>query len=75
MRNANDHFDADEMSERLRDGSLKAVFHGAPEMLTLGSSCAATATWSHATRFQVIDGALEIVSLKINGGSEDESEA
>ena len=35
MRNADDRIDADEMSQRLRDGSLKAVFHGAPEMLTL----------------------------------------
>lgn len=35
MRNANDRIDADEMSKRLRDGSLKPVFHGAPEMLTL----------------------------------------
>jgi len=35
LRNANDRIDADEMSKRLRDGSLKEVFHGAPEMLTL----------------------------------------
>ena len=35
MRNANDRIDADEMSKRLHDGSLKPVFHGAPEMLTL----------------------------------------
>lgn len=35
LRNANDRIDADEMSKRLRDGSLKPVFHGAPEMLTL----------------------------------------
>jgi hypothetical protein len=34
-RNANDRIDADEMSKRLHEGSLKAVSHGAPEMLTL----------------------------------------
>ena len=34
MRNANDRIDADEMSKRQRDGSLKTVFHGGPEMLT-----------------------------------------
>jgi hypothetical protein len=35
LRNANDRIDADEMSKRLHDCSLKPVFHGAPEMLTL----------------------------------------
>jgi len=35
LRNANDRIDADEMSKRLHDGSLRPVFHGAPEMLTL----------------------------------------
>jgi transposase len=35
LRNADDRIDADEMSRRLREGSLKSVFHGAPEMLTL----------------------------------------
>ena len=35
LRNANDRIDADEMSKRLREGSLRAVFHGAPELLTL----------------------------------------
>lgn len=35
LRNANDRIDADEMSKRLREGALKAVYHGAPEMLTL----------------------------------------
>ena len=35
MRNASDRIDADEMSKRLREGSLRAVFHGAPEMLNL----------------------------------------
>lgn len=34
-RNANDRIDADEMSKRLHDGSLKPLFHGAPEILTL----------------------------------------
>jgi transposase len=34
-RNANDRIDADEMSKRLHEGSLKSVFHGAPEMHTL----------------------------------------
>jgi hypothetical protein len=34
-RNANDRIDADEMSKRLHNGTLKAVFHGAPEMHTL----------------------------------------
>lgn len=35
LRNANDRIDADEKSKRLHDGSLRPVFHGAPEMLTL----------------------------------------
>ena len=35
LRSADDRIDADEMSKRLRDGSFKPVFHGAPEMLTL----------------------------------------
>jgi hypothetical protein len=35
LRNANDRIDADEMSKRLHDGSLRPVFHGGPEMLTL----------------------------------------
>ena len=35
LRNANDRIDADEMSRRLWNGTLKPVFHGAPEILTL----------------------------------------
>jgi hypothetical protein len=35
LANRNDRIDADEMSERLRVGDLKPVFHGAPEILTL----------------------------------------
>jgi hypothetical protein len=33
--NANGRIDADERSKRLREGSLKPVYHGAPEMLTI----------------------------------------
>lgn len=33
--NKSDRIDADELSELLRIGALKSVFHGAPEMLTL----------------------------------------
>jgi transposase len=33
--NKDDRMDADAAAERLRTGALKAVFHGAPEMLTL----------------------------------------
>jgi len=35
LANKDDRIDADGMSEKLRLGALKAVFHGAPEMLTL----------------------------------------
>jgi transposase len=33
--NKNDRIDADELSDRLRVGRLKSVYHGAPEVLTL----------------------------------------
>ena len=33
--NKNDRIDADELSERLRVGRLKSVYHGTPEVLTL----------------------------------------
>lgn len=35
LRNKDDRIDADGMSEKLRVGDLKPVFHGAPEILTL----------------------------------------
>ena len=35
LANKDDRIDADHLSEQLRLGGLKAVFHGAPEMLTL----------------------------------------
>jgi len=35
LTNKDDRIDADHLSEQLRLGGLKAVFHGAPEMLTL----------------------------------------
>jgi len=35
LANKDDRIDADDLSERLRVGDLKAVFHGAPEILTL----------------------------------------
>lgn len=35
LANKNDRVDADHLSEQLRLGGLKAVFHGAPEILTL----------------------------------------
>ena len=35
LANKDDRIDADGMSERLRVGDLKPVFHGAPEILTL----------------------------------------
>ena len=35
LANKNDRIDADELSEKLRTGGLKPVFHGAPEILTL----------------------------------------
>jgi len=35
LANKDDRIDADAMSEGLRVGALEAVFHGAPEMLTL----------------------------------------
>jgi hypothetical protein len=35
VANKSDRIDADEPSEKLRLGSLKAVYHGAPSVLTL----------------------------------------
>jgi transposase len=35
VANKSDRIDADDLSEKLRLGSLKAVYHGAPSMLTL----------------------------------------
>ena len=35
LANKDDRIDADGMSERLRVGDLKPVYHGAPEILTL----------------------------------------
>jgi len=50
LANKDDRIDADHLSEQLRLGGLKAVFHGAPEMLTLKELVRSYNTWSRTRR-------------------------
>ena len=48
--NESDRIDADGLSELLRLGALKPVFHGAPEILTLKELVRCYNSWSRTPR-------------------------